>query len=67
MGLLAASAGAYVTCDDTGSHLNGTKSHKFRFFPKLVPFCAELVAKNKVYFPSISLSLDPCRVTLVAP
>lgn len=28
---------------------------------------AELVAKNKVYFPSVSLSLDLCRVTLVAP
>lgn len=47
MGLLAASARAYATCDDTGLHLN---THKFRFFPKLVPLCAELVAKNKVIF-----------------
>lgn len=67
VGLLAASAGAYVTCNDADSRLNGTESHKFRLFHKLPPLCTDFVGKNKVCFPSVSLSLDPCRVTLVAP
>lgn len=64
--LLAASAGACVTCH---FRLYDTKSNKFRLFGKLAPLTLHTteVKKKEAYFESVSLSLDLCRVTLAAP